>query len=124
MKQILAILALYALIQIGLRGLSAQAAVPPTLRYEGRIAVAGAPFQGVGQFKFALVDPGVNVSRTATAQATVTSGLVTGITVTDGGAGYAGAPAVRILGRTGSGAVASATQESGTVVSIQVVNAG
>ncbi|MGE3311243.1 MAG: hypothetical protein AB7O66_14845 [Limisphaerales bacterium] len=36
--------------------LAASAAVPGTLGYEGRVSVGGVPFNGTGQFKFALVN--------------------------------------------------------------------
>ena len=36
--------------------LAAEAQVPNLLNYQGRIAVGGAPFDGTGQFKFALVN--------------------------------------------------------------------
>lgn len=45
---------------------------------------------------------------TATAVATVTSGFVTGITVTSGGAGYTSEPTVTISGGGGSGATVKA----------------
>lgn len=48
--------------------------------------------------------------RTATAAPTVANGFVIAITVTDGGAGYAAAPAVQITGGNGVGATASRSQ--------------
>jgi hypothetical protein len=37
--------------------------VPQLLNYQGRIAVNGTNFTGTGQFKFALVDGGINAAR-------------------------------------------------------------
>ncbi|MFO1499576.1 MAG: tail fiber domain-containing protein [Verrucomicrobiota bacterium] len=39
-----------------LAGAQAQTPVPGLLHFQGRVTVNGAPFQGTGQFKFALVD--------------------------------------------------------------------
>ena len=41
------------------------AQVPQLLNYQGRIAVNGTNFTGTGQFKFALVDGGTNLTRAA-----------------------------------------------------------
>jgi hypothetical protein len=103
---------------------STLAQVPSILSYQGRVQVSGTNFSGTGQFKFALVSPGTNVNRRATAVATVTAGFVTGISVTDGGAGYTNTPAVTITDTTGSGASATATISGGAVTAITVNNAG
>jgi hypothetical protein len=66
------------------------AQVPGIISYQGRVKVEDTDFSGLGRFKFALVSTGTNVSRQATATATVTSGFVTGITVTDGGGATVG----------------------------------
>jgi trimeric autotransporter adhesin len=100
------------------------AEVPRTISYQGRVQIGGTNFSGTGLFKFALVSRGTNLNRQATAVATVTSGFVTSITVTDGGFGYGSAPAVTITGTTGSGAVATANVSGGVVTSITVNNAG
>jgi hypothetical protein len=100
------------------------AAVPPTISYQGRVQVGGTNFTGSGQFKFALVSGGTNLNRQATATATVTSGFVTSITVTDGGFGYSAPPTVMINDSTGSGAMATAQVSGGAVTSITVNNAG
>lgn len=60
---------------------------------------------------------------TATAVATVSGGLVTGVTITDGGGGYTVAPLVRFFG-AGSGATATATVVNGVVTNIVVNTAG
>jgi hypothetical protein len=103
---------------------SVSAQVPSVISYQGRVQVNGMAFSGTGQFKFAIVSPGTNVTRRATAMATVTSGFLTGISVTDGGAGYTSAPTVTITDTTGSGASATAHVSGGTVTSITVNSAG
>jgi len=70
------------------------------------------------------VSAGTNVSRRATAAATVTGVFVTSINVTDGGVGYISAPAVTITDATGSGATATAQVSGGAVTSITVQSAG
>jgi hypothetical protein len=102
----------------------AAAQVPSVISYQGRLRVGGRDFSGTGQFKFALVSPGTNATRQATAMATVTSGFITSISVIDGGAGYTSAPAVTIMDATGSGATALAQVSGGAVTSISVKNAG
>jgi hypothetical protein len=104
--------------------LRAMAQVPSVISYQGRVQVNGTNFSGTGQFKFAIVSAGTNITRQATATATVTSGFVTSISVTDGGAGYTSAPAVTITDSTGSGASATANVSGGMVSSITVNNAG
>jgi hypothetical protein len=69
---------------------------------------------------FAVPDqPGIP----AIAYATTTNGVVTGITVTNGGAGYLAPPKINILG-DGSGATAEAIISGGSVVGITVTNGG
>src|SRR2546425_9046258 len=97
---------------------AATAQVPSVISYQGRLLVDGKNFSGTGQFKFALVSPGTNATRQATAMATVTSGFITSISVIDGGAGYTSAPAVTIMDATGSGAAAMAQGLGGAVTSI------
>jgi hypothetical protein len=77
-----------------------------------------------------VTDPNIarlNVPNTAT-QATgypaVTSGFITGATVTSGGSGYVTPPAVTVNDSTGSGAVITAAVSDGAVVSLTVMNAG
>jgi len=55
-----------------------------------------------------LLSAAAQAQRQATATATVAGGSITGISVTDGGAGYSTAPAVTIAGGGGSGATAKA----------------
>lgn len=100
------------------------AEVPQLINHQGRIAVGGTNFNGSGQFKFALVDGGIENSVQATATATIEATLVTTITVTNSGAGYTSAPAVTISGGGGSGATATANVSGGSVVSITVTNPG
>ena len=102
---------------------SAVAEVPSLINYQGKIAVSGVNFNGTGQFKFALVSGGTNLSQTATATATLFNGFVVGGTVTSGGSGYQTAPAITIFGN-GSGATAKTTISGGAVTAIQVLNAG
>jgi N-acetylneuraminic acid mutarotase len=102
---------------------TAFAEVPPLINYQGKIAVGGADFNGSGQFKFALVSGGVNLSQTATATATVVNGFVVGATVNSGGVGYSSAPTVTISG-TGTSAQLTATVSGGAVTGFQVINAG
>lgn len=104
--------------------LALRAEVPAIISYSGRVSVSNALFTGTGQFKFALVNAGSNVTRQATATATVTSGFVTSIAVTDGGNGYTTAPTVTISGGGGSAATATATVSGGAVTGITVVSAG
>jgi len=97
------------------------AQVPQLLNYQGRIAVNGTNFTGTGQFMFALVDGGTNLTRTATGTATVVYGFLVEVTVTDGGAGYTTLPTVSVIGGGGSGANFTA-QISGGVVTNVIVN--
>jgi FtsP/CotA-like multicopper oxidase with cupredoxin domain len=60
----------------------------------------------------------------ATATATVAGGVVTAITVTNGGQGYTTAPTVTIIGGGGTGATATATITAGVVTGIAVVTGG
>lgn len=62
--------------------------------------------------------------ETATAVATVTSGFVSGISVTSGGAGYTSEPTVTISGGGGSGATAKAILSGDKVSAIVVLTAG
>ncbi len=59
----------------------------------------------------------------ATAKATVQGGVITGITVINGGSGY-NAPNVSIISNSGSGAAATATVEQGVITVITVTNGG
>ena len=56
----------------------------------------------------------------AAATATVTSGVVSGITLTSGGSGYTTAPIVRILHGAGSGTTATATISGGVVTGVNL----
>src|SRR5437899_2972810 len=100
------------------------AQVPQLLNYQGRIAVNGTNFTGTGQFKFALVDGGTNLTRTATGTATVVYGFLVAVNVTDGGAGYSTPPTVSVIGGGGSGASLTAQISAGSVTNVLVNNAG
>ncbi|MFM7214039.1 MAG: hypothetical protein ACKO3H_04075, partial [Verrucomicrobiota bacterium] len=62
--------------------------------------------------------------ETARAVATLTAGVVSGITVTSGGSGYTGEPAVTITGGGGGGAMAKAILSGDTVSMVVVLTAG
>ena len=69
---------------------------------------------------FAVPDqPGIP----AIAYATTTDGVVTSITVTNGGSGYLAPPKINIIG-SGAGATAEATVSGGVVTGITVTNGG
>lgn len=69
---------------------------------------------------FAVPDqPGIP----AIAYATTTNGVLTGITVTNGGAGYLAPPKINIIG-DGAGATAEAVMSGGSIASITVTNGG
>lgn len=61
---------------------------------------------------------------TATGTATETSGAVTAVTVTNGGAGYLAAPTVSFSGGGGTGAAATATISGGVVTGVTVTSGG
>ena len=65
-----------------------------------------------------------SAQHTAGATATIFNGFVVGITVTNGGSGYAFPPLVTISGGGGSGATAFSAISDGAVISITVSNAG
>lgn len=100
------------------------AQVPQLINYQGRVVVNNVNFDGTGLFKFALVDGGTNISHQAAATATVTSGFVTSISITDGGSGYTAVPSVEIIGGGGSGALVTANMSGGVVTGIAVKNPG
>lgn len=100
------------------------AQVPSVISYQGRLQVSGTNFSGTGQFKFAIVSPGTNTSRQATATANRTGQFITSYSVVDAGAGYQVPPAVTIVGGGGSGATATANVSGGMVTSISANNAG
>lgn len=104
--------------------------VPGIINYQGRVTVSGVNFTGTGQFKFALVDGGVNLNRAATTMPPMVGpgGTITLIPLSDGGAGYTSEPVVTISnanGGMGSGATATASIGAGGVVTeIIVTNPG
>ena len=106
--------------------------MPGSINYQGRVTVGSVNFTGTGQFKFALVDGGVNQSQAATATASVTGGQVTEIIRLQMGSGYTVAPLVTITG-DGTGATATAllglgsgtgTGPTDSVNTITINNAG
>jgi FtsP/CotA-like multicopper oxidase with cupredoxin domain len=60
----------------------------------------------------------------ATAVASVTSGVVTGITVTNSGSGYATAPTVNLVGGGGTSATATAFRQLNAVTGLTLTNQG
>ena len=62
--------------------------------------------------------------ETATAFARITAGFVSGITVTSGGSGYTGEPAVTLSGGGGSGATAKAILSGDKVAVVVVLTSG
>jgi hypothetical protein len=68
--------------------------------------------------------PPIAVKVQATATATRSAQVVSSITVTAAGSGYASVPAVTISGGAGSGATATAVLTNGSVTSITVNNGG
>jgi len=60
----------------------------------------------------------------AAASATVSNGVVTGLTLTAGGSGYTAAPGVSITGGTGSGASATAGITTDTVSAVNLLTGG
>ena len=65
-----------------------------------------------------------NTATQATAGVVITSGFITGTTITNGGAGYAVASLVTVTDVTGSNAVITATVSNGVVTSLAIQNAG
>lgn len=96
------------------------AQVPPFFNYQGRVAVNGINYDGTGLFKFALVA----AARTASAEAVVTGGTVSGVILRDGGVGYTSAPTVSFTGGGGAGAAATAIVSEGVVVGINLISGG
>ena len=90
----------YSLIIVALiASLTRVDAQPSAFTYQGRVTAHGTNFNGIGQFKFALVTS-TNVSQPATAIANM-GGLppnqfVGSCSVTFGGNGYVGVPVVKI----------------------------
>ena len=68
--------------------------------------------------------PAAQAQRAATVTATVSGGVVTAITVTDGGAGYSQAPVVILAGGGGTGATATALLAGDAVSQINVMAGG
>ena len=95
--------------------------LPRVLSYQGKVASGGVPFEGVGQFKFALLAPS---GSGASAVASLSAGSVASLSLVSGGSGYLAAPAVRISGGGGSGATATATISGGVVTGITVTAPG
>jgi len=106
--------------------LNGWAEVPQQLHFQGRITVAGAPFTGTGQFKFALITP-VSGGQPAAAEAFLSLdglGRIGFVNLTDGGAGYVSPPAVSLSDPTGSGAELHAVVTDGQVTAIEVAQPG
>lgn len=71
-----------------------------------------------------IAAPGSFGATTATATATVTGDVVSGVTVTNGGSGYTSAPTVTFSGSVGTNATATATLTGDTVTGVTVTNGG
>jgi formylglycine-generating enzyme required for sulfatase activity len=71
-----------------------------------------------------LIVEGSQATSRASAVAVIRGGLVSSITVADGGAGYVSEPSVSLSGGGGTGATAKAFIENGRVVAIVVLNSG
>jgi hypothetical protein len=111
-----------ALLACGSLNLCAQ--VPGIISYQGRVQVSTTNFTGTGQFKFALVDPGTNAVRQATATVTAVNGFIVAVTPTDVGYGYVTAPTITITDPFGSNAVVTANVSGGAVVSFNILSNG
>ncbi len=101
------------------------AQVPQHISYQGRVSVNGVNFHGTGEFKFALVDSGTNLSQTATATGIATA--IVSVNLISGGSGYATPPVVTIAppdDPEGVQATATATIDGGVVTQINVTNPG
>jgi hypothetical protein len=92
--------------------------------YAGLGAISGRNGYSKPQFDNFQANGVTCSTHRAEATAQIASGLVTGITVVDGGCGYTNTPAVLILGGGGSGAAAFATISNGVVTSITLTNGG
>ncbi len=103
---------------------SALAQTPSLLNYQGRVSVNGTNFHGTGQFKFALVDGGVDQTQQATATRNIFNGVILNIFVNFGGSGYTSVPEVHIIDSTGSGAEAIAQIGGGAVTNVEVIAVG
>jgi hypothetical protein len=103
---------------------TATADLPPTIAHQGRLVVDGANYTGTGSFKF-MIYRSADAREPAIAEATLTGGSVTSITVLHGGLGYTSVPSVTIanppLGKT---ATATAVIAQGRVVGITVNDPG
>ncbi len=95
--------------------------VPRVLSYQGKVTSGGVPFNGTGQFKFALLAPS---GSGASATAVLTGVFTATVNMTNPGSGYVVAPLVKFSGGGGSGAVATATISGGTVSGVNVTNPG
>ncbi len=100
------------------------AQVPQLLHYQGRAIVSNTPFEGTGQFKFALVSQLTSPWRQATATATISAGHINTITVTDGGTGYTSEPQVYVSGGGGGGTIVGAIVSGGQVVGFDIFSPG
>jgi hypothetical protein len=92
--------------------------------YAGLGAVSGRNGYSIPQFDNFQANGVTCSAHGAQATAQIASGLVTGITVVDGGCGYTNTPAVLILGGGGSGAAAFASISNEVVTSITLTNGG
>lgn len=95
----------------------------------GYIAVPAVTFGTVGWQGYTsaprvrFVSNGVT-GAVASATRNATTGVITALSIQDGGAGYTVAPTVSIVGGNGTGAAATATVSGGAVTAINVTNGG
>jgi hypothetical protein len=120
----LSVTSLFLALSVTLLAPNRSEAGPGVIDHQGRVAVGGTPFHGEGQFKFALVNGGLDQARTASGTASVNSGFITEVQVTDGGRGYASPPNIVITSASGSNAVLRALVAGGVVTGVEVVNPG
>lgn len=78
-------------------------------------------YTGVPRVRF--VSNGIT-GAVASATRNTTTGVITALSIQDGGAGYTVAPTVSIVGGNGTGAAATATVSGGAVTAINVTNGG
>lgn len=133
MKLISPARALALLILAAAPALFAQTPTPALLNYQGRVQTGTPPadFTGTGQFKFALVDqipdPYIRATATVARASGVQSLAGATFTVTNGGTGYATAPAVTVSAPNVAGGVQAtviATVSGGSVTGFTVGTAG
>ena len=64
---------------LAVHAVPATAGVPQLLNYQGRVVVNGTNHHGSGEFKFALIDQGTNISRRAAATCMAMAGEINSV---------------------------------------------